>query len=81
MMRLLSSSRSGTGMMHDSLPRGDTGACGMATCWRRDETLKVFDLVRRVCREQSAGCEEMRLASRHRKRDDGISGGTSSPRR
>ncbi|MDR3752859.1 MAG: phage/plasmid primase, P4 family [Terracidiphilus sp.] len=32
--------------------------------WKQDETLKVFDLARAVCREQSAGCEEKRLASR-----------------
>jgi putative DNA primase/helicase len=32
--------------------------------WRSDETLRVFDLARRVCREQSAGCSDERLASR-----------------
>jgi putative DNA primase/helicase len=32
--------------------------------WRRDETLKVFNLARGVCREQSANCEDKRLSSR-----------------
>ena len=32
--------------------------------WRQDETLRVFDLARKVCREESAGCEDKRLAAR-----------------
>jgi putative DNA primase/helicase len=32
--------------------------------WKQDETLKVFDLARTVCREQSASCGDRRLAAR-----------------
>jgi len=32
--------------------------------WRTDSTLAVFDLARRVCREESAACEDVRLARR-----------------
>jgi putative DNA primase/helicase len=32
--------------------------------WRRDENLQTFDLVRKVCRAESAGCENRRVASR-----------------
>jgi putative DNA primase/helicase len=32
--------------------------------WRQDETLRVFDLARKVCREESSGCEDKRLAAR-----------------
>lgn len=32
--------------------------------WRQDETLSVFDLARKVCREESEGCEDKRLSAR-----------------
>jgi putative DNA primase/helicase len=32
--------------------------------WRQDETLNVFDLARKVCRVESAACEDDRLAVR-----------------
>lgn len=31
--------------------------------WRADETLRVFDLARRLCRQVSAGCDKERVAS------------------
>ena len=33
-------------------------------CWKQDQTLDVFDLARKVCRAESAACENERLASR-----------------
>ena len=46
-----------------------TAACGRWNIWddrvwKQDGTLKVFDLARIVCREQSAGCGDARLAAR-----------------
>jgi len=32
--------------------------------WKQDETLSVFDLARKVCREESAGCQDSRVAPR-----------------
>jgi putative DNA primase/helicase len=32
--------------------------------WKRDETLTVYDLARRVCREEGTRCEDKRLAAR-----------------
>lgn len=34
------------------------------TCWRRDESLQVFDLARAVCRSTAAGVENQRVAPR-----------------
>jgi putative DNA primase/helicase len=32
--------------------------------WKQDETLSVFDRARKVCREESAGCQDSRVAPR-----------------
>ena len=33
------------------------------TVWRTDDTLRVFDLARRLCRQASAGCDKDRVAA------------------
>ena len=44
-------------------PHGAAGTNGMALSWRPDDTLRVFDLARRLCRQASGECEKEKVAA------------------